>query len=49
MPKLLKQLITFCTQTPAAWIKGDRADFRQLKDEDAARKRWHEYLRPRPP
>jgi hypothetical protein len=28
MPKLLKQLITFCTQTPAAWIKGDRADFR---------------------
>ena len=49
MPKRLKQLITFWTQTVVAWIRDDRADIQQFKDEDAARKRWHEYLRPRPP
>jgi hypothetical protein len=49
MQRLLKQLITFCTQTLVAWIGDDRAGIRQLKDEDAARKRWHEYLRRRPP
>ena len=41
MRRLLKRLITFWPQTAMAWIRDDRADIRQLKDEDAARKRWH--------
>jgi hypothetical protein len=49
MQKLLKRLITFWSQNLVAWVRDDRAHIRQLKDEDAARKRWHDYLRSRPP
>jgi hypothetical protein len=49
MRKLLKRLITFCSQNLDALVRDDRADIRQLEDVEATRKRWHEYLRPRPP
>ena len=49
MPKLLKRLITFWSENLEALVRDDRAEIRQFKDDDAARKRWHDYLRPRPP
>lgn len=49
MPKLLKRLITFRSQNLEALVRDDQADIRQLEDVEAMRKRWHDYLRPRPP
>ena len=49
MQRLLKHLLTFWTQNRRALVRDNRADLRQLKDAEAARKRWHDYLRPRPP
>ncbi len=49
MPKLLKRLITFWSENLEALVRDDLAEIRQSKDDNAAPKRWHDYLRPRPP
>jgi len=37
MRKLLKRLITFCSQNLQALVRDDRADIRQLEDVEATR------------
>lgn len=49
MQKLLRKLITVWADTLASLVEDDRERIRQQRDEEAHRKRWHEYLRPRPP
>ena len=49
MRKLLKRLMTFCSQNLDSLVRDDRAGIRQREDVEAARKRWHDYLRARPP
>jgi hypothetical protein len=48
MRKLLKRVIAFVTENLNYLVADDRERIRQ-QDDDANRKRWHEYLRPRPP